>query len=368
MKSLRVLDFTNNPQAGESLIKITSTLDQTSIEELYLENTCLGLRTPDQNLIINEVLVNLQTTKIRILSLDRNYIHEMKSVFHFIRSIENLTVTNNSLYDYDRLFYYYLPAVNWTKLDISFQNLRPEPSSCPNLSKRQDKEHSHNITKPTYFSDFWSYRNAWPFVWPEKLKWISLSNVNGLKMSEVPKVVLLNSGSLKYADVSGNEFKTFSNPIYCLEKLHLISTIEHADASHCGIMCVVKDMFEHCEYHVKFANLSHNKLGLLEGGCNKEPMDTWLSIRPLTTLEILDLSYNSIAILINNTFDTLTNLTQLFMSNNKLSIWKPNLTNSVQLEYLDLSYNNFQTLPLDTRLMLNELDKNHFKIHPNIYL
>ena len=31
------------------------------------------------------------------------------------------------------------------------------------------------------------------------------------------------------------------------------------------------------------------------------------------------------------------------------------------LEYLDLSYNKFQTLPLDTRLMLNELDKNHFK-------
>ena len=48
VKSLRVLDFTNNPQAGESVIKISSTLYQTSIEELYLENTCIGLRTPDQ--------------------------------------------------------------------------------------------------------------------------------------------------------------------------------------------------------------------------------------------------------------------------------------------------------------------------------
>ena len=141
----------------------------------------------------------------------------------------------------------------------------------------------------------------------------------------------------------------------------MISTFEHVDASNWGIMCVVKDMFEHCEYNIKFANFSHNKLGLLKGGCNKDLMDTWLSIRPLTTIKILDLSYNSIVVLLNDTFDTLIDLTKLFLSNNKLSIWEPNLTNSVQLEYLDLSYNNFQTLPLDTRLMLNELDKNLFK-------
>ena len=120
-------------------------------------------------------------------------------------------------------------------------------------------------------------------------------------------------------------------------------------------------MFNHCEYHVKYVNFSHNKLGLLEGDCSKDPMDTWLSIRPLITLEVFDLSYNSIDQLLNDTFDTLINLKKLFLSNNKLSIWEPNLTNSVQLEYLDLSYNNFQTLPLDTRLMLNELDKNHFQ-------
>ena len=110
---------------------------------------------------------------------------------------------------------------------------------------------------------------------------------------------------------------------------------------------------------MKFANLSHNQLGLLEGGCNKDPMDTWLSIKPLKTLEILDLSYNRIDLLLNDTFDKLVNLRKLFLSNNKinLSSWKPNLTNLVHLEYLDLSYNNFQTLPLHTRLMLHKMDK-----------
>ena len=188
------------------MIQITLTLDQTSIEELYLENTCLGLRTADQNLIINEILVNLQTTKIRILSLDRNYIHEMKSVFHYINAIEKLTVTNNSLYDYDRFFYDYLSAVNLTKLDISFQYLRPEPSSCLTLSKRQNIEPFHDITKHTDFYDFWSNKKAWPFAWPEKLEWIALSNVNGLTMSKVPEIALLNNGSLKYADISGVRF------------------------------------------------------------------------------------------------------------------------------------------------------------------
>ena len=126
-------------------------------------------------------------------------------------------------------------------------------------------------------------------------------------------------------------------------------------------MCVVKDMFDYCEYHVKFLNLSHNKLGLLEGDCNKDPMDIWLIIKPIRTLEVLDLSYNNIAEFFNDTFDTLTNLRQLFLSGNELSSWKPNLTNSVHLEYLDLSYNKFQALPLDTRLMLYEQDKDHWK-------
>ena len=138
--------------------------------------------------------------------------------------------------------------------------------------------------------------------------------------------------------------------------------MEHLDASYCGIKCVNKDLFGHCKFHIRFANFSHNELGLFEGDChNKDPMDVLLSMKPLTTLETLDLSYNSFTMLFNDSFDTLINLKKLFMSHNKLSSWKPNLINSVYLEYLDLSYNNFQTLPLDTRLMLNELDNNHFR-------
>ena len=65
--------------------------------------------------------------------------------------------------------------------------------------------------------------------------------------------------------------------------------------------------------------------------------------------------------LLNDTFDTFINLKKLYLSGNKLTSWEPTLINSVYLEYLDLSYNKFQTFPEDTRILLNELDENHIK-------
>ena len=348
LRSLRVLDFSNNPLASQNVIQISDTLDQTSIEELYLENNCLGLKTPSQEIILNRVMLNLNRTKIRILTLDRNYIHEMKSVFHYIRAIEILTITNNRLYDYDRFFYDYLKPPNLTKLDMSIQNLNPEPT-CGTLSQPENVKPFHHRIEPIVNSDFRDNRKAWSFIWPKKLEWIALSNVNGLKMTQVPEVAFLNNGSIKYADVSNNHFETFPYLVYCRNRDPLvISTMEHLDASNCRIKCVTKDILQNCICSLKFANFSHNEIGLFEGDCNnKHPTDTLLIFKSVPTLETLDLSYNSIALLFNDTFDASINLMKLFLSHNKLSSWKPNLINSVYLEYLDLSYNNFQTLPFE---------------------
>ena len=56
-----------------------------------------------------------------------------------IHSIENLTVTNNRLYDYDIFFLNYLKAENLTKLDISFQNIDVEPTSCESFPQPMKK-------------------------------------------------------------------------------------------------------------------------------------------------------------------------------------------------------------------------------------
>ena len=84
-------------------------------------------------------------------------------------------------------------------------------------------------------------------------------------------------------------------------------------------------------------------------------------LNSVTTIEILDLSSNSFTMLLNETFDTFINLKKLLLSHNKLSSWKPNLINSVYLEYLDMSYNKFQTFPEHTRLMFDKLDENHWQ-------
>ena len=355
LRSLRVLDFTNNPQARDALVSVSLTLNQTSIEELYLENTSLGkFRT------VNHVLQNLNGASIKILSLDRNNIHRLdfSLIIFGLPLLETFTVTHNGLYEFIFMFENFINATNLKKVDISYQHFLLD-SSSQNLPTSQKIESFPRANVP----EFCGYGSVCVISqWLKTLEWLAASHVGPFKIPTFPQVNFLANGSLKYADVSGNLFKTFPEPFKCPNKLHKLLTIDHVDVSNCGIQCLVKDMFEHCQYHIRFANLSHNELGLLEGGCNnKDPMDMWLSIRPLTTIEILDLSYNSIAALLNDTFDTLINLRKLFLSNNRLSSWKPNLIKLVHLQYLDLSYNKFQTLPLDKRLMLHKLDKDHWQ-------
>ena len=227
LKHVRVLDFTNNPQMGPAFCDAICGLNQTSVEELYLENICLGIVEG----CIDNLLFTLKDSnlKVKVLSLDRNYIHRVKSVFDKIFHIETLTLTNNSLYDYDTFFFNYFLTPNLTKLHISFQNLVPKPKTCPTFFKPQKIEPSHQVNQPTVNSNY-------PFLalFPPKLEWIALSNVSGIKMSEVPAIRVFNKGSLKYADVSGNQFETLPNKIFCP---NMTFPLEHVDASNCRIVC-----------------------------------------------------------------------------------------------------------------------------------
>ena len=162
LKSLRILDFTDNPLARDSLIKITSTLGETSIEELYLENTCIGIHDA-----INQILDNLSDTKIKVLSLDRNNIHNMKGFCSSLPHIENLTITHNGLYDFVSLL-----EDCHLKLDISYQNMFLE-SDCKRSSRNQveslpDRNRNVNF-------NYCLYGNVCAIIWPRKLEWIALS-------------------------------------------------------------------------------------------------------------------------------------------------------------------------------------------------
>ena len=153
-------------------------------------------------------------------------------------------------------------------------------------------------------------------------------------------------------------FETFPKPIYCRKNSSVYSTIEFVDGSNCGIKCFNKTFLNFCEWSIKYLNLSHNKLGSFEGGCNENPGPSDLSqtIKSLSHMISFDISFNSIKSLTEDMFENQVNLRDLRVSNNELVDWVPNLTRSIHLELLDLSYNKLTTLSEATILELNELE------------
>ena len=221
VKSLRVLDFTNNPQAGESLIKISSTLNQTLIEELYMENTSIGVKSS-----VNQVIKNLHGTSIKILALDSNNIYSFNFslIFVGLPRLENFTVTNNNLRELFGLFVTYISAKNLRKLDISYQNDFLE-TTVQNLStaRKIDLRHLSRVN----VRDFCNYSNECILVSPEKLEWIAISHA-GIKIDWVPEIQVQTNFTIKHVDGSGNRFGAFRKPMHCQ---NVTVILDYMDAS-----------------------------------------------------------------------------------------------------------------------------------------
>ena len=195
-----------------------------------------------------------------------------------------------------------------------------------------------------------------PVWWPDKLEWLSLSN-NELRFPLLPAIDFMRNGSIKYVDVSNNIFERAPDPFHCY---HTISTMEHVDISHCQMYCITNNFFTKCQWLLKYINASHNNFGLLQEGCNENPNPRDISklFEPLTMLDSLDLSYNSLSFLYEDFLQTQENLRELRISHNDLTSWRSNMTKWIHLELLDLSYNSLTTLSLETRLTLTQLQEN----------
>ena len=346
-----MLDLTNNPQLKKITEDIALALRQTPIRELYLTKTCLGGKTGS---VVN-LIENLKGTNISVLTLDFNQIHNMGQsvIFDRLPKLETLTVTHNNIHNYESFLYNLTDAKNLKKLDISYQNTYV-PSPCGN--EQVSSETINDAKYPT--SQHKSETNTFPFPiwWPDKLEWLSLSH-NEIRFNPLPAFLFFRNGTIRYIDLSNNIFETLPQPFYCY---HTISTIEHVDISNCEIQCVTNDFFTKCQWSLKFFNGSHNKLGLLQGGCNKNPSPKDFSIlfEPLTNLVTLDISYNSFSFLYEDFLQTHKNLRELRISHNDLTSWRSNMTKWIHLELLELSYNSLTTLSLETRLTLTQLEGN----------
>ena len=356
-KTLRTLDLTSNYLLNRKTIEISEALKETEIEELYLTRTCVGAYRSEQ-----DVIDNLNGTNVRILALDWNNIRNVGSIFSKISNLEVLTLTYNGIDDYFSLMLDFSRAENLRKLDLSYQNTyvlqRVMDTSC----YPPHKEEISNLTNVPYvyetpIKNYCVYGSVCECVWPDTLEWLAFSDV-GFRQDKIPEIAFLNNGTMKHLDVSNNIFEKFPKPIYCRKNPDVYSTIEFVDASNCGIKCFNKTFLNFCEWSLKYANLSHNQLGLFEGGCNKNPGPRDISdlIKPLISLTSFDLSYNSISKLHSDTFENQVNLRELRLSNNKLSVWELNMTNLIHLELLDLSYNKLTTLSEAAILALNQLE------------
>ena len=345
LTSLQVLDLTNNPQLRQITVDIAQSLGHT-IRELYLTQTCLGTTGS-----VSDVIKNLMGKNITVLTLDWNQIHTIgqSDVFDRLPNLEILTATHNNIHDYKGLLFNCTNAKHLKKLDISYQSTWVPSSPCEKqlVTSVQETFNFRSQRKLNYFFPVW---------WPDKLEWLSLSN-NELRFSPLPAIDFMRNGSIKYVDVSNNIFERAPDPFYCY---HTISTMEHVDISHCQMYCITNNFFTKCQWLLKFINASHNNFGLLEEGCNENPNPRDISIlfEPLTMLDSLDLSYNSLSFLYEDFLQTQENLRELRISHNDLTSWRSNMTKWIHLELLYLSYNSLTTLSLETRLTLTQLEEN----------
>ena len=345
LTSLQVLDLTNNPQLRQITVDIAQSLGHT-IRELYLTQTCLGTTGS-----VSDVIKNLMGKNITVLTLDWNQIHTIgqSHVFDRLPNLEILTATHNNIHDYKGFLFNCTNAKHLKKLDISYQVTWVPSSPCGNqlVTSVQETINLHSQRKLNYFFPIW---------WPDKLEWLSLSK-NELRFPLFPAIDFMRNGSIKYVDVSNNVFERAPDPFYCY---HTISTMEHVDISNCQMYCITNNFFTKCQWLLKFINASHNNFGLLQEGCNKNPNPHDFSIlfEPLTMLDSLDLSYNSLSFLYEDFLQTQENLRELRISHNDLTSWRSNMTKWIHLELLDLSYNSLTTLSLETRLTLTQLEEN----------
>ena len=357
LKSLKVLDLTNNSKLAFIVKDICLALRQTKIEVLNLTRTCFGAAKQEKI-----VMQHLNQTKIKVLALDWNEIRSVGSIFSILPDLEEFTMTNNGLNDFYGLLLDFGAAKHIRKLDFSYQTsftLKSAKSVCadyPNVKRGAlEKEH----TKQNFPNKrFCTFGDVCLTRWPPKLEWMAFSDV-GFRKDKVPEIAFMNNGTIKYVDLSNNMIETLPRPMYCRSvKPYVISTIEHLDASNCGIKCMNKTIFDYCEWSLRFLNVSHNKFGLLQGSCNENPSarDLTTLIQPLKSLEYFDVSYNFINKLFNDTFGNQMNLIELRVSNNELVIWEPNVTHLIPLELLDLSFNKLTSLSEATRLALNRLE------------
>ena len=346
---LKILDISNNPGLGVHLADIAPSLRKTSIQTLRLNNTGIG-NTYES---VTEILTRFCDLRLKELILDSNFIRDLEPIFNStcFRELEILSLAENCLVESINLTYNIFTIKHLVGLNMSSRcRVDENRAMIPSITKQRISKRAIDICGPGM---------ACPIILPSKMKWIDLSH-SGIHISQVPELVLLRNCTLNNLRVSYTGLRTIQFPIYCA--FNVLFPLETVDFSNNGLKCINESSFDqsatNCDWSsVKYFYLNNNNLGKISGNiCNRNKQNILGFLKPLSGLEVLDLSHNMIETRHSLTpLSNLSNLKFLDLSSNMLHNFSLDLNNLSSLVKLKLENNNLKYLSQGTTKQLDKL-------------
>ena len=354
LPNLKKLDLSNNIMLGLRYQNFASSLKNTSIQSLMLNNTGMG---PTGSSVKLQAFCGLN---LKTLTLDSNEIEILEPVFtKCFPELEILSLADNHI----------VPPLS---LCIDIMKLRNLAGF--NASSQYRVRHKRDISATKSSSKIFTTEiicgdgMACPLFLPPKIKWIDVSH-NGVRKLRTPELALIRNSTLRYFNISFCGMQTIQLPIYCLHSTitTVVPQVETIDISNNNLQCLNASVFDisisHCDWSsLKYFYLRNNKLGQVAGNiCNRDRNNTLGFLKPLTNLRILDLAGNILESENQRLSDlkVLTRLEKLDLSSNGFHDFSLDLSNMTNLQKLDLSNNNIQCLSKSTIRQLNQIKKSN---------
>jgi Leucine-rich repeat (LRR) protein len=323
MPRLKQLHLHSN---GIQLIQNEMFLDKTELEILYLyQNNIQSIETIPFNTLYSLKKLHLFSNKITQIKIG-NFIHLVK--------LEELKLDKNEIGSFE--VYTFTGLGNLSLLDLSSNKIKELSKevfhSLKNLKTLDLHLNDISQIESNAFIDLLNlnYLNldSNKIVTLKNIQFNSKLTILSLRFNLLSNLSEINSDSLKTLQISNNR----------IQKLNLISfmsNLEHLDLSENRLIKIEENSFTPLRI-IKYLNLSGNKLDLESVSNNASYFKSQI------LLEILDLSFNEIKYLDSNvTFQQLTSLKALNLSNNRLKYIGENLFGYLrQLTELNLASNN----------------------------
>ena len=364
LKNLDTLDVSNNPGLRFSIREFASSIRNTSITRLRMNNTGIG----NSGIEAAEIIRGFCLLGLKELTMDKNFIHSIDPVFkECLPTLERLSLGDNYLsirysFVYDTIFV----LTNLHGYNISAQRRATSQKGHDYsgnfvFQSLQDTKRTVAINGRNY-SRICQEGMTCPVYLPSNIQWIDISQ-NGFVLTVVPQVALLNNNSLNFINMSYNGIHNARLPVYCPN--NVIPQIETFDVSNNGIQCFNATFFNMsitgCDWSsLKRFYLGNNEIGRIDkNSCNKDKHDVLGFLKPLWNLRVLDLSMNYFNS--KNSLSDLQNLTMLHtldLSFNGFDNFTLGLKNLKRISKLNIANNNLKCLSESTVLQLNRL-QNH---------